>query len=294
MLQILIFQEGRYQNVLCCILIKNMRIYSLPNYKTNNRIAFRASNHNSNSQFPERRRDDNVNKPLPDWARKTMLFTLLFFTLKNSPTVQKLINPYEPTQEDLDRKEYYEDTRKMIKGHGEVSSAFYQLDWLNTVEDPKVKALGENSYALEFKLDKQKVNMEMSLDKNNKDTISGRVKLDDRPFVNYKAVFSPDNKDEFKILIKDKNAKCILGRNGFGELYQVRNGKRVILNNKNVEAYREYQEMMDDLDKFSFFTDKNPFWRKANYILLMLLVYLEMQHEKAKHRARQNKNDDEV
>ncbi len=294
MLQILIFQVELYQNLVCCILINTMRIYSLPNYNINSKLAFRASNPNNNSQIPEHRKIDNVNKPLPDWARKTMLFTLLFFAFKNSPTVQNIINPYEPTQEDIDRSEYYKDTRKMIKGSGSVSSAFYQLDWLNTIEQPKVKALDEHSYELEFKLDKQKFNMQMTLDKNNKDTIRGRVKVDNKPYVDYKAVFSPDNKDEFKILIKDKNAKCILGRNGFGELYQVRNGKRVILNNKNVEAYREYQEMMDDLDKFSFFTDKNPFWRKANYILLMLLVYLEMQHEKAKHRARQNKNDDEV
>ena len=68
----------------------------------------------------------------------------------------------------------------------------------------------------------------MTLDKNNKDTISGRVKLDNRDFVNYKAVFSPDNKDEFKILVKDKNAKYIFGRDSFGELYQVRNNKKFI------------------------------------------------------------------
>lgn len=271
-----------------------MRIYSLPNYNINNKIAFRASNPYANNKPEENKRNENPNKPLPDWARRAMLFSLLFFAFKNDPNVQNLINPYEPTQEDLDRKEYYEDTRKMIKGRGEKSSAFYQLNWLTTIEEPKVKALGENSYALEFKLDKQTINMEMTLDKNNKDTISGRVKLDDRPFVNYKAVFSPDNKDEFKILVKDKNAKYIFGRNAFGELYQVRNNKRVYLNKQNVQRYKEYQEMLDDLDKLSFFTDKNTFWRKANYILLMLLVFKEMRYEKAKHRARQNKNNDEV
>ncbi len=272
-----------------------MRIYSLANYNLNNKIAFKASNPNKTNRTSENKRDENQNKPLPDWARRAMLFTVLFFAFKNDPTVQRIINPYEPTQEDIDRTEFYEDTRKMIKkGKGEISSAFYQLDWLTTIEEPKVKALGKNSYALEFNLDKQKVNMEMTLDKNNKDTISGRVKLDNRDFVNYKAVFSPDNKDEFKILVKDKNAKYIFGRDSFGELYQVRNNKKVYLNKQNVQRYEEYQEMLDDLDKFSFFTNANPFWRKANYILLMLLVYMEMQHERAKQRARQNKNKDEV
>ena len=38
----------------------------------------------------------------------------------------------------------------------------------------------------------------------------------------------------------------------FGELYQVRNNKKVYLNKQNVQRYEEYQEMLDDLDKFSF------------------------------------------
>lgn len=290
MLQILIFQVGWYQNVLCCILIKTMRIYSLPNYNINSKIAFRATNPNSKKQFNDKKKDQNSNnKPLPEWARKAMLFSVVFLAFKNDPTVQNFLHPYEPTQEDIDKTEFLHDYGKLIKEKG-VSTAFYQLSRLDDIEQPKVKALGKNNYSLEFELDKQKVIMEMALDKNNKDTIRGRVKLGDRKFVNYTAVFPDENKDEFKILIKDKNTKYVFGRDYFGELYQVREGKKVQLNKKNVQRYEEYQEMLDELDDWKFFTNENDFWRKANIVLIIFLLLNEMVHDNVKRKIKRIEN----
>ena len=164
---------------------------------------------------------------------------------------------------------------------------FYHLNQLTDIEQPKVKALDKNAYSLEFELDKQKVIMEMALDQNNKDTIQGRVKLGDRNFVNYTAVFPKDNKDEFKILIKDKNTKYIFGRDYFGELYQIQNGKKVQLNKKNVQRYKEYQETLETMEKFKFFSNENDFWRKANIVLLIFLLLNEMAHDHLKRKEKE-------
>lgn len=226
------------------------------------------------------------NKPLPEWARKSILFSLVFLAFKNDPSVQDLIHPYEPTQEEIDKDKFVHDYGNLIKEKG-VSTAFYQLDRLNEFEQPKVKEIGKNSYSIEFNLDKQKVTMEMTLDKNNKDSIHGRVKLSNSNFVKYTAVFPDNSKDEFKILINDKkNRKYVFGRDYFGELYQIQNGKKVQLNKKNIERYEEYQETLEELDKWEFFTNKNDFWRKANIVLLIFLLFNEMAHDKRRQQLK--------
>ena len=254
-----------------------MKIQSINSINNYNQIRFRAKNTtqpktSKNNDFDSNQQE---NKPLPEWARKSMLATLIFFAFKNDPAVQNYLHPYEPTQEELDKTEFVHDYGKLIK-EKDVNSAFYHLNQLTDIEQPKVKALGKNAYSLEFELDKQKVVMEMTLNQNNKDTIRGRVKLGDRNFVNYTAVFPKDNKDEFKILIKDKNKKYVFGRDYFGELYQVQNGKKVQLNKKNVQRYKEYQETLETMEKFKFFSNENDFWRKANIVLLIFLLLNEM------------------
>ena len=59
-----------------------MRIYSLANYNLNNKIAFKASNPNKTNRTSENKRDENQNKPLPDWARRAMLLLFYFLLLK--------------------------------------------------------------------------------------------------------------------------------------------------------------------------------------------------------------------
>lgn len=263
-----------------------MKIQTINYVSSYNQIKFGAKNNTKQRITKNKDYNQNDNKPLPEWARKSMLAALVFFAVKNDPAVQNYLHPYEPTQEELDKTEFVHDYGKLIKDKG-VSTAFYHLNQLTDIEQPKVKALGKNTYSLEFELDKQKVIMEMTLDKNNKDTIRGRVKLGDRNFVNYAAVFPNDNKDEFKILIKDKNTKYVFGRDYFGDLYQVRDGKKVQLNKKNVQRYEEYQEELETLDKFRFFTNQNDFWRKANLVLLIFLIFNEMVHDHVKRKLKE-------
>ena len=265
-----------------------MKIQSINSINNYNQIRFRAKNTTQPKTSKNNDSDSNQreNKPLPEWARKSMLAKLIFFAFKNDPAVQNYLHPYEPTQEEVDKTEFVHDYGKLIKDKG-VSTAFYHLNQLTDIEQPKVKAIDKNAYSLEFELDKQKVIMEMALDQNNKDTIRGRVKLGDRNFVNYTAVFPKDNKDEFKILIKDKNTKYIFGRDYFGELYQIQNGKKVQLNKKNVQRYEEYQEELKSMEKFKFFSNENDFWRKANIVLLIFLLFNEMAHDHLKRKEKE-------
>lgn len=263
-----------------------MKIQTINYVNSYNQIKFGAKNKTKQRITENKDSKQSDNKPLPEWSRKLMLFTMVFFAFKNDPAVQNYLHPYEPTQEELDKTEFVHDYGKLIKDKG-VSTAFYHLNQLTDIEQPKVKALGKNAYSLEFELDKQKVIMEMALDKNNKDTIRGKVKLGNRNFVNYTAVFPKDSKDEFTILIKDKNTKYVFGRDYFGELYQVRDGKKVQLNKKNVQRYEEYQEELEELDKFKFFTNQNDFWRKANIVLLIFLLFNEMVHDHVKRKLKE-------
>ena len=280
-----------------CFII-NMKIYNIQNPIYNTQATFKGSSNKAtkpdidDSDFDKFEQEKphknkaNKNKAIPEWVRKSMLFTMVFLAFKNDPSVQELIHPYEPTQEEIDKDKFVHDYGNLIKEKG-ISTAFYQLDRLNEFEQPKVKEIGKNSYSIEFDLDKQKVTMEMTLDKNNKDSIHGRVKLDNSDFVKYTAVFSDNNKDEFKILINDKkNRKYVFGRDYFGELYKIQNGKKVQLNKKNVKRYEDYQETLEDLDKLEFFTNKNDFWRKANIVLLIFLLFNEMAHDKRRQQLK--------
>ena len=255
-----------------------MKVTFLP-YKTySNNVNFRGSA----SITPPRNDNnkENENKPLPEWARKTMLATVVLMTLKNEPVVQNFFRSNELSKEELDRTEFVHSFQNVRKDKG-VSSAFYQLNKLYDIDRPKVTKLGKDLYSLDIKFDKQDIKLEMKLDSANKDTIQGRVRFgnNSKP-VMYKAIFPSDKKDEFKVLLKDGEKKYIFGRDFDGELYMVQGKKKVPVNSKNVERYQDYLDTMEWLDDMSFFTTKNPLWRNLNYLLLILLLFAEMKHDK--------------
>lgn len=266
-----------------------MRIARINNYNYKP-VMFRAE---KRQDLPQNKQPDkNRQKPLPDWARRTMLFSLIFLAFKNDPGVQRLLSSDELTQEEKDQIAFCQDFQNVRKEKG-VSNAFYQLNQFYNLESPKVKALGNNSYAVDFELDDKNVSLEMRLDKNQKDTIRGRIKVNDGGFVKYKAVFPSDKKEKFKIIMQnEKKDTVVLEREYFGKLYLVQGKNKKLINSKNIQKYEEYQEQLEELDKWSFFTNKNDFWRKANLILLMFLCYREMQYEK--RRAQERQKDKEV
>ncbi len=237
------------------------------------------------SQSPKPSGKDEI----PDWLRKTILGTLVFFTFKNDPAVQDLFPPAELSQEEKDRIEYFEDIQNMRKEKGK-STAFFHLNRLNDIEQPRIKMLAENTFALGFELDDKKVLMVAKLDEQNKDTISGFIKYNsDVPAVKYTAVFPQDDIDEFEMTLEGKDGKKItLGRDYYGELYQVQGDEKVILNNKNVERYQEYKELLEFEEDISFFSNSNSMWRKLNYILMIYLLIQEARLEKAKRKKEQD------
>ena len=233
--------------------------------------------------------NDNNNQQLPEWARKAMLFSLVFFTLKNEPFVQNLFDSGMMSEEELDREEYFENVQSIRKEEGK-SSAFYHLNKFYDIEKPKIEALGYNKFSLEFNLDNQKVQMEINFDEENKDELKGKFKLGNNgEEIKYKAVFSPDDIQEFKLFLNDGEEKYILGRDYNGELYKLENGKKVILNSENVEKYEQYLDNLETLDDLSFFTDRNPLWRNLNYLLLIFLLYNEYKHDKNRKNDKTNK-----
>lgn len=269
-----------------------MRVSFIPNGVSSNNIRFKGSV----SSVPQNHRPNNKpqpeNKPLPEWARKSMLGLVIFFTVKNEPVVQDLFTSNNLSQEELDKIEYYQDVQNVRKDEG-VSTAFYQLNKLDDIERPKIKKIGKDSYALVFNLDKTNVNLELTLNKNSKDIIQGRVKVGKGDWVNYKAVFPNENKDEFKILLEDKkvNKKMVFGRDFNGELYRVVGDKKVTINSKNVEKYEQYKENLEAYDDLRFFTDENPLWRNLNYLILIFLLYNEMKHDNMRRKNKQNLED---
>ena len=65
---------------------------------------------------------------------------------------------------------------------------------------------------------------------------------------------------------KGKRRGNELGRDYEGDLYKITNGKKVVLNSKNVERYqKQIDGEENDFGVLNFFTDKNPMWRKQIY-----------------------------
>ena len=263
-------------------------IFNNTNLQSNS-VSFRGDSYSKNRLSDDFDKFDNSNnpknnknkdKPLPTWFRKSLIVVLAYFTLKNEPFVQNLFDSGMMTEEELDRDEFFEDVAKIRKDQGK-SAAFYQVNRLYDIEQPKIEALGYNDFLLEFNLDKQKVNLEINFDENNKDTISGKVQLGEnsKP-IKYKAVFPQDDIDEFRLFLNDNGKSIILGRDIDGSLYKLENNKKEVLNSKNVEKYEQYLEKIDIEKDWEFFTSANPFWRSLHYVLLILLLYQEYEYDK--------------
>ena len=168
---------------------------------------------------------------------------------------------------------------------------FYHLNRLIDIDKPKITQLDKDYYNVKVALDNNTVNVKMLLDSTNKDTISGEFQTEgSNKTLEYKAIFSKENKDEFKILIKDDNKIHVLGRGFDGELYILKGNKKVPLDTQNTEKYQEYLDMLDMQDDLKIFTSSNSLWRKLNYLLLIFLLYNEMKYDKQRRKNNENEN----
>ncbi len=245
----------------------------------------------NNDEFePENKHQE---KPIPEWLRKTMIFSLVFWAVQSDPTVKRLFKDEQPSEAEISMYDFSDDVQKMRKDSTK-SSAFYHLNKLTEIERPEFKTLDDNTYSVNFALDNEQIDLVMKLDENSKDTISGRLKVGEKEAVKYNAIFSPDSIEEFKVVFADENNRELtLGREYDGSLYKISNGKKVPLNTKNVERYEQYLEDLELLHKYRFFTTENDLWRKLNLILLMYLIINEALHDAALRKKREQENSED-
>lgn len=277
-----------------------MKIYPIQNYtskNTYNQPSFRAAVYLHQPKRNNNYQDDNNKKDkLPDWARKMAIGTLVVFAVQSDPNVKKIFNQEDIAVEEPDKTEFVEDLQKYNKTDS-VSSAFYQLGQLYDVETPKIQKLSKNKYQLDFDLDNQKISLDMNINENKKDTIIGEIRTENGENFKYKAIFPDDAIEQFKILLfdKDTHKQLILGRDYEGDLYKITNGKKVVLNSKNVERYqKQIDGEENDFGVLNFFTDKNPMWRKLNYLLLAYLVLNEMCYDRIKRNKEEEENNNKT
>ncbi len=248
-----------------------------PNYHIND-----ISGNNSENKTPDNQ--------IPEWARKGMLALLIFFAVKNDPSVQNLMKPESIKREEKARTEYFEDVHK-LGNENKIYPAVYHLNRLADVDNIGIKSNGRETYTLNLKLDSINADILITLSSVADNTLSGTIKIKNGENARFKAIFSDKKPDEFELQIRNpNNEKFTLGRTAKGEFYQVKNNKKVVLNKKNVEKYQKSLENIpnyEDMENISFFTTKNDMWRKLNLILLSFLLLAEMNHDNNKRREKQ-------
>ena len=237
------------------------------------------------SYVPSGNNNDNTKKDLPEWIRKSVLFGLITLAIVNDPLTRQYLKPDDIKQQEKYLNEYFEDVKKL----GYTVPA-HHLNVLADVDKPIIKSARRGNYNLELTLDKgKKIEFDVNTIEKNDSLLYGYFKSQNGTLLKYKAVFNPENPEEFEVFIRNKeNKKYIFGRKPNGLLYKVENGKKIVLNKQNAKIYQEELDNQKILDDFEFFSNKNDLWRKLNLILLFFLILNEFGHDLRK-REKANK-----
>lgn len=268
-----------------------MKIYPIQNYGYKN-LNFRGSTPANvswrESYEPEQKNNNNDNnkKGLPEWVRKSTLFGLIALAIANDPWTQEYFKSESVKQEEATRNEYFQNVSKM----GYTIPA-HHLNMLADVDKPVIKSKRNGNYNIVLNLDNnKKVEFYVNTSENGENTLYGYLKPENSHILRYKAVFNPQNPEEFEVFVRNKeNQKFVFGRTAKGQLYQVKNGKKVVLNKENVKRYQNELKAQEELDGLEFFTTKNDMWRKLNLILLFLLTLNELGHDMEKRDREKEK-----
>ena len=265
-----------------------MRICSIQNYNLNFKSSAPVNVNWRESYAP----DNSENKPqkqneYPEWLRKGALFTLIGLAVYNDPSTKEFLKADNIKQQEKLQQEYFED----VANRG-ISVSTYHLNRLGDVDRPIIKSIGMGNYNLELTLDNgKKIEFDVNTYEKNDNMLVGYFKSGKNTSLKYKAVFNPQNPEEFEIFVRNKeNQKFIFGRKPNGELYQLKNGKKIILNKENVKKYQAEIRQAEELEDFEFFSTKNDMWRKLNLILLFLLTLNEWGHDMQKRDEAKEKN----
>ncbi len=239
------------------------------------------------SYEPGKPKDNNSNKNnLPEWLRKSVLFGLIALAVANDPSTQEYFKPERIKQQERTLNEYFEDVSKLG-----MTIPAHHLNRLADVDKPVIKSKGLGNYNIKLTLDNnKKIEFDVSTSQNSDNMLFGYFKSDNT-LLKYRAVFNPQNPEEFEIFVRNKeNQKYIFGRKSNGELYKLEKGKKIVLNKENTKRYQDELKAQDELDNFEFFTTKNDMWRKLNLILLFLLTLNEWGHDIQKRDEAKEKN----
>lgn len=238
------------------------------------------------SYDPHEKRNDNNPKGMPEWLRKSALFGLITFAVVNDPATKEFLKPESIKQQEKVLNEYFEDISK--QGY---SVSAYHLNRLADIDKPIIKSNRAGNYTLKMFLDDgKKVEIDVFPSETCSDILYGYFKINDGTSFKYKAVFNPENPEEFEVFVRNKeNKKYIFGRTSNGELYRLENGKKIVLNKEHFNKYQEELKAQKELDRFEFFTTKNDMWRKLNLILLFFLTVNEWGHDVQRRKEKKNK-----
>lgn len=271
-----------------------MRITPIQNHSYSN-INFKGTipvntNRSENYKAPKRNNDEHTHHKTPEWFRKGVLFGLITLAVANDPATQEFLKPEEVKQQEKTLNEYYNDVADLY------STPAHHLNMLADVDKPEIKSKGRGNYNIKLNLDNgKKFDFDVSTSEKNGNILYGYFKSEDNKSLKYKAVFNPQNPEEFEIFVRSKdNQKYIFGRKANGEFYKLEKGKQIILNKQNAKRYQNELKAQEKLDETEFFSNKNDFWRKLNLVLLILLVLNEWGHDlqrrdEAKESEKQNK-----
>lgn len=267
-----------------------MQISPIQNYKFNH-INFQGNapiSANWRESYEPEQKNNNEQKGVPEWFRKIALFGLITLAVVNDPATKEYFKPTDVKQQEKILNEYFEDVSKMG-----MTVPAYHLNRLADVDKPVIKSQRNGNYNIELKLNNgKKIEFSVNTSEKNDSMLYGYFKSENGNLLKYKAVFNPKNPEEFEVFVRNKdNQKFTFGRTAKGQLYQVKNGKKVVLNKENVKRYQNELKAQEELDGLEFFTNKNDMWRKLNLILLFFLTLNEWGHDIQKRDKAKAKNN---
>lgn len=257
-----------------------MKVLSITNHTYNTKFTGSAPINVDwrESHEPKKQNNNQPKSELPEWLRKSLLFGLIGLAVANDPATDEFFKSDDIKQQERCKNEYFEDVSKI-----KSDPIKYHLNRLGDVDNVIIKSKHANNYSLELNLDKQKINFDVNTIGINNNILQGYFKADNNRLLKYKAVFNPQNPDEFILHIRNKdNKQFIIGRKPNGELYRLEGKKKIVLNKENTQKYQNELKQLEELEDVGFFTNKNDLWRKLNLILLFLLTLNEWGHDLAK------------
>jgi len=268
-----------------------MKIYPLQTYKYNN-FSFRSS---ASAPTQQNRETPDIPEFKPrstsqEWLNRGLIALCVGFCVNNELGRSGFWIPEDIKRQEKLKTEYFEDVAKI-----ENSAARGHLYRFGDIENPEIVSANKIFYKFKFKLDNEK-EIDLKLDLNSMDgnVIRGFLGKNRQTGTSFKAYFDENNPEKFKIVFRSPDKKSvIMGRKSDGSLYKIENGKKIILNSKNVKKYEQYLKDVDANNDLSFFSNKNDLWRKLQIIFTMILLLNEMAYESLKKSYFEQKQKEE-